>query len=180
MTDAWDRSEETGRYGAGAGTATAQGGRAQRRREGGGSGRSGGHGGHGGDSGRGGRSAGQRPGAVSASVLIGVMLVTALPGSGGGLLFTAGVMLGTAGAALLCSRPGVWWVATGAPPVVLLMALAGHVVSDGSTGTVELAKHLVQWVAGAFPLMGLAVGCAVAIGVGRLVAANKAKGNGRG
>jgi hypothetical protein len=114
-------------------------------------------------------------------VLIVVPLLTALVSGGQGLVFGVGAALGAAGAAWLCSRPGVWWVATGAPPVVLLMALLALVVGGDASNTGKFATHLAQGVAGAFPVMGAALGCAVLVGVARVVAVQGArKGNGRG
>ena len=123
----------------------------------------------------------RRPAWVASSVLIGVPLLAALASGGQGLVFAAGAVIGVVGAALLCSRPSMWWVATGGPPVVLLMALLGLAVGGDSSGTGKFATNMAKGVAGAFPVMGAALGCAVLIGVARLVAARGAmKGNGRG
>jgi hypothetical protein len=65
----------------------------------------------------------------------------------------------------------VWWVATGAPPVVLLMALAGFVVRDSANSTGKFATDLAKNVAAAFPAMAMAMGVAVVVGVVRLVVA---------
>jgi hypothetical protein len=108
---------------------------------------------------------------VSASVLIGVPRVAGLASSGSGMVFDVGVVLGVLGAALLCTRPGVWWVGTGAPPVVLLMAVAGFVVGDSSKSSGTFATHLATVVAGAFPAMGLAPAVAVVAGLARWMAA---------
>ncbi|MEY9940889.1 DUF6542 domain-containing protein [Streptacidiphilus sp. MAP5-3] len=115
----------------------------------------------------------RRPGAVSASVLIGLPLVGALVSGGGGAALDAGAVLGALCAALLCSRPGVWWVSTGAPPVVLLMALAGFVVRDSGGSTGKFATDMAKCVAGAFPAMAAAMAVAVVVGVARLVAARR-------
>jgi hypothetical protein len=136
----------------------------------------------------GGRQGGRAPehhrsGAVPALVLILPPLVAALVSGGTGVVFWAGSMVGAIGAAALCSRPGVWWVTTGTPPVVLLMALAGLVVSDSSAKTSKLGADLLKVVAGAFPVMGVALLCALVIGVARTrsaKSARKAKGNGHG
>jgi hypothetical protein len=129
----------------------------------------------------GGQGERRRPAAVAASVLIGAPLLAALASGGQGLVFGAGAVVGAVGAALLCSRPGVWWVATGAPPVVLLMALLGLAVGGDSSSSGKFATNMAKGVAGAFPVMGAALGCAVLIGVARVVAARgETKGNGRG
>ncbi|MBC3844018.1 hypothetical protein GXW82_38940 [Streptacidiphilus sp. 4-A2] len=118
---------------------------------------------------------------MPALVLIAVPLLGALAGAGSGPLFLVGALLGAIPAALLCTRGGVWWVATGTPPVVLLMSLFGHLLENGaSAGTTALATHLVAWVAGAFPVMALAAGGAALVGVGRVVRGRQAKGSGRG
>ena len=125
----------------------------------------------------------RRHGAVAALVLILPPLVASLVSGGTGLVFWAGALIGAAGAAALCSRPGVWWVCTGTPPVVLLMALAGLVVHDSSAQTSKLGTDLAKVVAGAFPVMGVALLCALVIGVARIrsaKSAHKAKGNGHG
>ncbi|QMU72482.1 DUF6542 domain-containing protein [Streptacidiphilus sp. P02-A3a] len=123
----------------------------------------------------------QLPGAVPALVLICLPLVGALAGQGSGALFWAGALLGAVPAALLCSSRGVWWVATGAPPVVLLMSLFGHLVASGSSrSTAALATHLVAWVAGAFPVMVLAAVGAALVGVGRFARGRLAARSSRG
>lgn len=156
-------SEQQSGPGAGAGATAVGGGRAQRRR-----------------GATGGRER-QLPGAVPALVLICLPLVGALVGSGAGPLFWAGALLGALPAALLCSPRGVWWVATGAPPVILLMSLFGHLVANGSSkSTAALATHLVAWVAGAFPVMVLAAVGAALVGVGRFARGRRAAGSGRG
>ncbi|WP_051709588.1 DUF6542 domain-containing protein [Streptomyces sp. NRRL S-350] len=107
--------------------------------------------------------------AVGLPVLGGV--VDEFGGPGVGVLFAAGSVLGTAAAAVLCSRPGRWWVVTGAPVVVLLVAsgveYAAHPdkYQGGNLGTGAL-----RWVVGAFPVMATAVGVALAVVVGRTVA----------
>jgi hypothetical protein len=139
-------------------------------------------------SGRGQQPEPRRPGAVAALVLIVPPLVAALVSGGTGTVFWAGSLLGVLGAAALCSRPGVWWVATGAPPVVLLMALVGLVIGDSSASTSKLGTDLAKVVAGAFPVMGAALLGAVAVGAVRTLSARgakpkakgEAKGNGRG
>ena len=125
---------------------------------------------------------GELPGAVPALVLVCLPLVGALVGRGAGPFFVAGALLGAVPAALLCTRRGVWWVATGAPPVVLLMSLFGHLVTGGgaSAGSTALATHLVAWVAGAFPVMGLAAGGAAAVGAGRFARSRWGSGSDRG
>lgn len=123
----------------------------------------------------------QLPGAVPALVLICLPLVGALVGHGAGPLLWVGGLLGAVPAALLCSSRGVWWVATGAPPVVLLMSLFGHLVASGSsTSTTALATHLVAWVAGAFPVMVLAAVSAALVGVGRFARDRRAARSSRG
>ncbi|RAG81819.1 hypothetical protein DN069_30630 [Streptacidiphilus pinicola] len=126
---------------------------------------------------------GRRHPAVVALVLILPPLAAALVSGGTGLVFWAGSLIGAIGAAALCSRPGVWWVSTGTPPVVLLMALAGLVVGDSSAKSAKLGTDLLKVVAGAFPVMGAALLCALVIGVARTLSARSArnvKGNGRG
>jgi hypothetical protein len=117
---------------------------------------------------------------VAALVLILPPLVASLVSGGQGVVFWAGALLGAIGAALLCSRPGVWWVATSTPPVMLLMSVAGVVVGDSSAQTTKLGTDMAKVVAAAFPVMGVALVCAVAVGVGRAMSARQAKGNGRG
>ena len=132
--------------------------------------------------GRRGSQRGELPGAVPALVLVCLPLVGALVGRGAGPFFVAGALLGAIPAALLCTPRGVWWVATGAPPVVLLMSLFGHLVTGGgaSAGSTALATHLVAWVAGAFPVMGLAAGGAAAVGAGRFARSRWGSGSDRG
>ncbi|SEM14512.1 hypothetical protein SAMN05414137_119106 [Streptacidiphilus jiangxiensis] len=120
----------------------------------------------------------RRPGAVAALVLILPPLVAALVSGGTGAVFWAGSLLGVVGAAALCSRPGVWWVTTGAPPVVLLMALLGLAVRDSSAGTSKLGTDLAKVVAGAFPVMGAALLGAVAVGAARTLSARRVRGIG--
>jgi hypothetical protein len=113
-------------------------------------------------------------------VLILPPLVAALVSGGTGVVFWAGSLIGAIGAAALCSRPGVWWVSSGTPPVVLLMALAGLVVSDSSAKTGKLGTDLLKVVAGAFPVMGVTLLCVLVVGVGRTLSARRAKENGHG
>ncbi|MFE6054369.1 DUF6542 domain-containing protein [Kitasatospora sp. NPDC056446] len=94
-----------------------------------------------------------------------------LGGPGVGILFAVGSVLGTAGAAAVCSRAGRWWVVTAAPVVVLLLTAgieyAAH--PDAYQGK-NLGTGALRWVVGAFPVMAAAVGVALAVAVGRAVA----------
>ncbi|MER7578549.1 DUF6542 domain-containing protein [Kitasatospora sp. NPDC097691] len=106
--------------------------------------------------------------AVGLPVLGGV--ADELGGTGVGLLFAAGSVLGTGVAAALCTRPGRWWVVTAAPVVVLLAASAVEYAAHPDTYRGRnLGTGTLRWVVEAFPVMAVAVGAALAVVVGRVV-----------
>ncbi|MFD5437664.1 DUF6542 domain-containing protein [Kitasatospora sp. NPDC127067] len=85
-------------------------------------------------------------------------------GPGVSLLFAVGSVLGTAAAALLCSRAGRWWVVTAAPVVVLLTASGvEYLAHPGTYQGKNLGTGALRWVVGAFPVMAAAVAVAFAV-----------------
>ncbi|MFF2545707.1 DUF6542 domain-containing protein [Kitasatospora sp. NPDC058063] len=85
-------------------------------------------------------------------------------GPGVSLLFAVGAVLGTAAAALLCSRAGRWWVVTAAPVVVLLTASGvEYLAHPGTYQGKNLGTGALRWVVGAFPVMAAAVAVAFAV-----------------
>ncbi|MEU3561936.1 MULTISPECIES: DUF6542 domain-containing protein [unclassified Kitasatospora] len=85
-------------------------------------------------------------------------------GPGISLLFAVGSVLGTAAAALLCSRAGRWWVVTAAPVVVLLTASGvEYLAHPGTYQGKNLGTGALRWVVGAFPVMAAAVAVAFAV-----------------
>ncbi|MEU3573048.1 DUF6542 domain-containing protein, partial [Kitasatospora sp. NPDC036755] len=110
----------------------------------------------------------RRGGIAAALSAVGLPLLGAvadeLDGPGVGLLFTVGSVLGTAAAALLCSRTGRWWVVTAAPVVVLLTASGvEYLAHPGSYRGKNLGTGALRWVVGAFPVMAAAVAVALAV-----------------
>ncbi|MBO1417996.1 DUF6542 domain-containing protein [Streptomyces sp. FH025] len=93
-----------------------------------------------------------------------------LGGPGVGVLFTIGAVLGTAGAAALCSRTGRWWVVTAAPVVVLLTAAGVDYLSNPDKYQGKgLGTGAVRWVVAAFPVMAAAVAAALLVTAVRAV-----------
>ncbi|MET8542327.1 DUF6542 domain-containing protein [Kitasatospora sp. NPDC004799] len=110
----------------------------------------------------------RRGGAAAALSAVGLPLLGAvadeLDGPCVGLLFTVGSVLGTAAAALLCSRAGRWWVVTAAPVVVLLTASGvEYLAHPGAYQGKNLGTGALRWVVGAFPVMAAAVAVALVV-----------------
>ncbi|MFD5461934.1 DUF6542 domain-containing protein [Kitasatospora sp. NPDC127059] len=110
----------------------------------------------------------RRGGLVAALAAVGLPLLGGiadeLGGPGVGILFAVGAVLGTGIAALLCSRPGRWWVLTAAPVVVLLTASGVEYAADpGKYQGKGLGTGAVRWVVEAFPVMAAAVALAVLV-----------------
>ncbi|MFE7525683.1 DUF6542 domain-containing protein [Kitasatospora sp. NPDC057542] len=120
----------------------------------------------------------RRCGAAAALSAVGLPLLGAvadeLDGPGVGLLFAVGSVLGTAAAAVLCSRAGRWWVVTAAPVVVLLTASGvEYLAHPGNYQGKNLGTGVLRWVVGAFPVMAAAVAVALVVFVVRAVAARR-------
>ncbi|MFD4661056.1 DUF6542 domain-containing protein [Kitasatospora sp. NPDC058444] len=110
----------------------------------------------------------RRGGRATALSAVGLPLLgavaDALDGPGVGPLFVMGSVLGTAAAALLCSRAGRWWVVTAAPVVVLLTASGvEYLAHPGKYRGENLGTGALRWVVGAFPVMAAAVAVALAV-----------------
>ncbi|MEV7027067.1 DUF6542 domain-containing protein, partial [Kitasatospora sp. NPDC093558] len=110
----------------------------------------------------------QKRGSLAAVALaVGLPLVGAvadeLGGPGVGICFAVAAVLGTALAAVLCSRAGRWWVVTAAPLVVLVTASVAEYVFNGDKyqSTKQLGTGALRWVVGAFPVMAAAVAAAL-------------------
>ncbi|MFF7988918.1 DUF6542 domain-containing protein [Kitasatospora xanthocidica] len=123
----------------------------------------------------------RRGGAVAVLAAVGLPVLGGVAdefgGPGVGVLFAVGAVLGTGAAAAVCSRPGRWWVVTAAPVVVLLAAsgveYAAH--AEKYQGR-NLGTGALRWVVGAFPVMAAAVGVALLVVVGRVVADRRRAG----
>ncbi|RGD55671.1 hypothetical protein DR950_40765 [Kitasatospora xanthocidica] len=120
----------------------------------------------------------RRGGTAAAFSAVGLPLLGAvadeLDGPGVGLLFAVGSVLGTAAAALLCSRTGRWWVVTAAPVVVLLTASGvEYLAHPGKYQGRNLGTGALRWVVGAFPVMAAAVAVALVVVAVRVTAARR-------
>ena len=110
------------------------------------------------------------------------LLGAVLTGGGLGPAYTVCAVLGAVAAAWLSGRSGLWWVATAAPAVVLLVALVARAATDSGSGpgsgtSATLATHALAWTAHAFPVMVIVT---VAVLLVVLVHVVREKGHGRG
>ncbi|WP_152645667.1 DUF6542 domain-containing protein [Streptacidiphilus albus] len=119
------------------------------------------------------------PAPLGPGLLVGMPLLGAvLSGGGLGLLYTVSAVVGAVAAAWLSGQSGLWWVATGAPAVVLLVALVARAATDSGAGTgAALATHALAWTAHAFPVMVIVT---VAVLLVVLVRVVRERGRGRG
>ncbi|WP_316525852.1 DUF6542 domain-containing protein [Kitasatospora brasiliensis] len=120
----------------------------------------------------------RRGGVAAALSAVGLPLLGAvadeLDGPGVGFLFAVGSVLGTAAAVALCGRAGRWWVLTAAPVVVLLTASGvEYLAHPEKYQGKNLGTGALRWVVGAFPVMAVAVGVALAVVVAREAAARR-------
>jgi hypothetical protein len=135
------------------------------------------------------RAAGRRaeaPGGPRATALVPLLLLglpvlgAVLSGGATGVVFTVFAALGAAAAAVVGTRPGLWWVVTATPVVVLLVALAASALaSGGASGSAALATHALAWTAHAFTPVAVATAAALLVTVVRAARGAGGKGNGR-
>jgi hypothetical protein len=115
---------------------------------------------------------------VPVLALLGLPLLGAVATGGGlGPVFALSSVLAAVAAAVACSRGGLWWVTTGTPVVVLLIAVSVRAATDSGTGTTAaLAAHALSWTSHAFPVMAAATAAALVTTATRAARGGAGKG----
>ncbi|MEY9842981.1 DUF6542 domain-containing protein [Streptacidiphilus sp. MAP5-3] len=117
-------------------------------------------------------------------VLVGLPLLGAgvdeVLGNPLGVVFALCAALGTAWAALLCTRRGLWWVLPMPPLLVAAITVVSQLALHGDqlAGGRSLATASVKWAVTDFPIMASAVLAAVAaLGLRRVLALRSGEGS---
>ncbi|MEU3755927.1 DUF6542 domain-containing protein [Streptomyces olivoreticuli] len=103
------------------------------------------------------RTGGRRAAVAALALPVLGAVVDELAGSSLGWTFAITAAIGSALAALTCSRAGAWWVAYAPPPVVMSITVASEQLA-GRTGAhgKGLTTGAVHWAVDAFPAMAAA------------------------